>query len=429
MTVTGKYLDRAAESRRLRTVMADADLPPSLAGAWRNHLLPRPLFCEEARIRRAAGDLAALFTLMAALPDRLFDGDRRRFCTAIGADERRTELMTAFGGDPVLCGRADLYDDGSQFRLLEFNLGSELGGVDVSEINRGLLSHKEFAEFADEHDLSTVDTPAALARHFVHATQKEAPVVATVEGLGGIAAYESLHRSFQESMGRHGIELHYGELDQVHLKNGRLFLRDRPVDLVLRYFSSNQIARDSRNAEPAEAVIRAHQDGTVALWTPLTSNMFSYKSCLPLVSDPDMRADLSPEENALIDRILPWTRTLTPDLADRVRAEREHMILKPFSGLSGQGIRVGWDQTDREWAETVSDCLKENYIVQRRVIPVTEPVIDPRTGAVEEWLAVWGMFMFPDGYGGSWCRTVPSGGAPVVNLGTKGARIAPAFHY
>lgn len=429
MTVTGDYIDRAAGSRRLREVMADVELPPSLAGAWRNHLLSRPLFSERARIRRAADDLTTLFKLMAALPDRLFDGDRRRFCAAIGADERRTALMTAFGGEPVLCGRADLYDDGEQYRLLEFNVGSELGGVDMSEVNRGLLTHKEFAEFADEHALSTVDTPAALARHFVQATQKEAPVVATVEGLGGIAQYESLHHSFQESMGRHGIELHYGELDQTHVKNGRLYLRDRPIDLVLRYFSANQIVRDPRNEEPAKAVLRAHEEGKVALWTPLTSNMFSYKSCLPLVSDPDMRADLSPEENDLIDRILPWTRTLTPDLSDRVRAEREHLILKPFAGLSGQGIRVGWDMTDREWAETVADCMKENYIVQRRVVPVTEPVMDPRTGTVEEWLNVWGLFMFPDGYGGAWCRTVPSGGAPVVNLGTKGARIAPAFHY
>lgn len=426
--VTAKYMAAAAEGP-LRDVMSEVEFPPVFGRAWGDYLGTRPLLSSEARTRRAADDLSGLFRLMTSLPDRLFGGDRRAFCAAIGADARRTELMTRFDAEPFLWGRADLYDDGSRFRLLEFNIGSELGGVDMSEVNRTLLGHREFAAFADEHGLSSVDTPAAMARHFVQATQKEAPVVATLEAVDGMAAYESLHRSFQESMKRHGIELLLGEVDQVREKDGRLYLHDRPLDLVLRYFSAHQVARDPRNDQPVEAVMRAYEEGKVVLWTPLTASMFSYKSCLPLVSDPAMRADLSPDENALIDRVLPWTRTLTPDLADQVRAERDELILKPVAGLSGRGIRVGWDQTDREWAETVADCLKEDYIVQRRVVPVSEPMLNAETGAVEDWIAVWGLFVFPDGYGGAFCRTVPSDGASVVNLGTKGARMTSAFHY
>ncbi|GAA4289607.1 hypothetical protein BJY14_004216 [Actinomadura luteofluorescens] len=426
--VTAKYMEAAGEGP-LRDVMTEAEYPPVFAEAWGRYLATRPLLSSETRTRQAADDLAGLFRLMASLPDRLFDGDRRRFCAAVGADARRTDLMTRFDAEPILYGRADLYDDGSRFRLLEFNIGSELGGVDMSEANRCLLAHKEFAAFADEHGLSTVDTPAAIARQFVQATQKEAPVVATLEAVDGMAAYESLHRSFQESMKRYGIELLIGEVDQVQEKDGRLYLHDRPLDLVLRYFSAHQVARDPRNDKPVEAVMRAYEEGKVVLWTPLTASMFSYKSCLPLVSDPDMRAELSPDENALIDRILPWTRTLTPDLADQVRAERDELILKPVAGLSGRGIRVGWEQTDREWAETVAGCLKEDYIVQRRVVPAAEPMLNDETGAVEDWLGVWGLFVFPDGYGGAFCRAVPSGGASVVNLGTKGARVTSAFHY
>ncbi|WP_433465538.1 hypothetical protein [Spirillospora sp. CA-128828] len=423
--VTSRYLD----DPRLTDVMADVEMPPLLGEAWSGRLLPRPLFSSRERTRRAAADVADLFGLLTSLPDRLFGGDRRAFCAAVGADERRAALMTRLDGEPVLCGRADLHDDGERFRLLEFNVGSELGGVDISEVNRALLGTKVFAEFAEEHGLSTVDTPAVLARQFVQATQKEAPVVATVEGIGGIAPYEALHRSFQESMKRHGIELVFGELDQVRERNGRLYLHDRPIDLVLRYFSAHQVVRDPRNAEPAEAVMRAHEKGRVVLWTPLSSSMFSYKSCLPLLSDPDLRADLPPEANALIDRLLPWTRKLTPDLVDLVRDERERLILKPVAGLSGRGIRAGWDRTDAEWAETVAECAREDFIVQRRVAPVLEPVRDVESGAVSDWLAVWGLFVFPEEYGGVWCRTVPSGAASVVNLGTKGARVSSAFHY
>ncbi|MGI5324650.1 hypothetical protein [Actinomadura nitritigenes] len=428
MTVTAKYLDACGDGP-LRDVMADVELPPVFGEAWGKYLLSRPLFSAEERTRRAADDLAGLFRVMASLPDRLFGGDRRAFCAAVGADERRTDLMTRFEGEPVLYGRADLYDDGSAFRLLEFNIGSELGGVDISEANRALLAHKEFGAFAEEHGLTTVDTPAEIARRFVEATGKEAPVVATLEAVGGMSAYDALHRSFQESMKRYGIELLMGEVDQVQEKDGRLYLHGRPLDLILRYFSAHQIARDPRNDEPVETVMRAYEEGKVVLWTPLTASMFSYKSCLAMVSDPGVRAELSPDENALIDRVLPWTRTLTPDLADQVRAEREHLILKPVAGLSGSGIRVGWDQTDREWAETVAGCLREDYIVQRRVVPAAEPVMDADSGRVEDWHAVWGLFVFPDGYGGAFCRAVPSGGASVVNLGAKGSRVCSALHY
>ncbi|QKW32641.1 hypothetical protein HUT06_00150 [Actinomadura sp. NAK00032] len=428
MMVTRAYLD-ACEDGPLRDAVSRAELPPLFGEAWRKYLGTRPLFAPEDRTRQAADDLAGLFRLMASLPERLFDGDRRRFCAAIGADARRTALLTQFDGEPVLYGRADLYDDGSRFRLLEFNLGSELGGVDISEVNRALLADERFAEFAGEHGLGTVDTPAAIARQFVRATGKEAPVVATLEAVGGMAAYESLHRSFQETMKRYGVELLLGELGQVEVRDGRLYLQGRKLDLVLRYFSAHQIARDPRNDEPAEAVMRAHSDGHVVLWTPLTASMFSYKSCMAMVSDPEARAEFTADENALIDRILPWTRTLTPELADQVRAEREQLILKPFAGLSGQGIRAGWEETDREWAETVAACLKGDYIVQRRVVPVPERMLNAETGAVEDWLSVWGLFVFPDGYGGAFCRAVPSGAGSVVNLGAPGARVTSAFHY
>ncbi|MFD0899471.1 hypothetical protein [Actinomadura sediminis] len=423
--VTRKYLDACAADPALRTVMASAELPEPLAAAWGKHLLPRPMFCDEAEIRGAADDLSALFRLLTSLPDRLFGGDVRAFCAALGMDERRIDIMTRFSGEPILYGRADLYHDGSGYRLMEFNVGSELGGVDISEVNRPLLATPPFRAFAEDHGLTHVGTPAAIARQFVRATGKDAPVVATLEGVGGIAAYETLHRSFQDAMRRHGIDLVYGEVDQVQTRNGRLYLHGKPIDLVLRYYSSNQIARDDRNERPAETVQRAHEDGRVVLWTPVSNGMFGYKSCLAMLSE----CDLPPGDRALVDRVLPWTRRLTPELADRVRAERETTILKPIAGLSGHGVRAGWDQDDREWADTVTECLREPYIAQRRIVPNREPVLDPATGESTDWSAVWGVFAFPDGYGGAFCRAVPDGGDSVVNFGATGARVTPVLHH
>jgi hypothetical protein len=42
-------------------------------------------------------------------------------------------------------------------------------------------------------------------------------------------------------------------------------------------------------------------------------------------------------------------------------------------------------------------CLDDGYVVQRGVVGRREPVLDPRTGRVEDWVAVWDVFLTPDG--------------------------------
>ena len=56
-------------------------------------------------------------------------------------DERLAELMRLGAtGHPELYGRADAYHDGTSYKLLEFNVGSELGGIDAAQVNRALLN-------------------------------------------------------------------------------------------------------------------------------------------------------------------------------------------------------------------------------------------------------------------------------------------------
>lgn len=444
--VTQRYVEEClVGNSRLRYAVQDATYPPLFFASCGKRLLGRPFFIDEAQIRGIADDLVVLFDILVSLPRRLFDGDIDRYCSALGIDHRRAALLRRFGGGrPTLYGRADLYHDGTSFKLLEFNVGSELGGADRAEISRAVLEVDAFRRFAEEHRLGYVHTGHQVAKLLRETAEGyssgDRPVVALLEADGGLAPYLHLVHSFQEMMCGLGIDLVIGEVRQVDNKHGYLFLDGKRIDVVLRYFSSDQLIDDPRGEQLVEPIFRAHEEGKVGLLTTMESGLYANKGTLALLSDQQFRGAFSPEEAALIDRVLPWTRALvagpaqvgaeTVDLLEYCRENREQLILKPRGDFGGAGIVVGWEKTDHEWKESLAACAGDRYIVQQRVNPRREPVVNPETGEVEEWLATWDAFLTPDGYAGSHIRALPAGGGAIIGMGASAsARTSGVFYY
>lgn len=444
--VTRAYLRASVpENGGLRHAVAQSVLPPALAASCGHRLLPRPFFAAEDEMNAFYGDLTELFGLLVSLPQRLFDGDPGRFCEALGIDARKAAFMRRLGGGPPpLHGRADMYHDGDSFKLLELNLGSQLGGTDRAELSRSLLEVEEFAAFAGEHRLRYIHTGEVIAGVLREAaapvTHGDAPVIALLEADGGLAPYLPLVQSFQEMMHRLGLDLRVGELGQVRERGGKLYLDGAPVDLVLRYFSVDQLCATPEGEAAVDPVYRAHEAGGTVLYTPLESFLYGNKGTLALLSDPGHREAFSAREAALIDRVLPWTRVLTDaqveaegttvDLLEYCLERREQLILKPRGDFGGSGIVPGWQCGEQQWKETLLDCRDNGYVVQRRVVPRTEPVLDPQTGRTEDWIAVWDAFLTPHGHAGSHIRAVPTGSGDIVNMGTNPlCRTSGVFQY
>ncbi len=444
-SLTRNYVDRClAGDRGLLDVVKHArDLfPEALDASCGEHLLPRPIFVGQSEILSCADALIRLFDLLASLPDRLFDGDFSRYCHALGIDPRQAALIKRFPGRPTMYGRADMYHDGHSFKLLEFNIDSVIGGTERAEISRLLLEVDAFRRFADEHGLWYVHTGERLARILRQAAGPvnggDSPVVGYVEWDGGLVPeYMHLGLSFQEMMKRLGLDVVIGEISQVRSKAGRLFLHGKPVDVVLRYFGLDDITASPQGEDAVEPIFRAYEEGQVALWTTLRSWQVFNKGCLALLSDAGSRQAFSPAEREFIDAILPWTRALATDSDDyhdiiyQCLDNRNEFLLKPYSGHGGVGIIAGWKVSDPEWKDALLQASREGgYIVQRRVIPRNEPVVNPVTGKLENWSAVWDVYLTPDGYAGSRIRALPADDHGVINMrSSDAARTAGVFCY
>ncbi len=382
--VSERYVQECLAGGGLRTAMLDAELPPALFSSAGQRLLDRPLFAGGAEMQAFADDVIGLFGLITSLPERLFDGDLDRYCAALRIDGRRAALMRRLGGGkPPLYGRADMYHTGRQVAQALRAAGA------------GISSGRE-------------------------------PVVALLEGPGGMARYGGYWLAVQELMRGLGLDMYVGEVGEVYRRGGKLCLGGAPVDVILRCFSVDEICATPAGEELVEPIFRAHEEGSVVLWTPMESSLFGNKGCLALLSDRRWRATFSRDELALIDRVLPWTRALDgepapgdQDLVEYCRERREELILKPNAEYGGTGIVAGWETTDQDWWRALKDGCSGGYVVQRRVVPRLEPVVDATTGRLEDWQAAWGMFVTPDGYAGAYARALPAGESAVIGIGAN----------
>jgi hypothetical protein len=428
--VTTEYNRRLMTGdRALAESMSQANLPAKLVESMRGRFLPRPFFVPRTEILGFASQVVDLFDLMLSIPDRFYGGDRAQYARAVGMDGRRADYIARFTDQPELYGRADLYHDGESFRLLEFNVGSALGGMDRAQISAALLKVPAFQAFAAEHDLDFVDTGAQVDTALRAAAHPvcggRAPVVAFVDGNNAMAPYLHLAESFQEMMASFGIEVLLGELADVGFGE-RVTLHGRPVDVVLRYFGLADFLDDPDGLQIVDNLVRANADGTVVLYTSLSGELYNNKRSLALLAD--LREKLSAEEAALVDQLLPWTRTVSADLFDHCVEHRKELMLKPGADFGGQGIVAGWLVGEVEWKEALAVAAFNGAIAQQRVIPRAEPVLDPATNEWQDWHAVWDCFLTPDGYAGSHIRALPAGGGAVIGMGvTKAARTTGIF--
>ncbi|CCH35388.1 hypothetical protein ABZ816_12350 [Actinosynnema sp. NPDC047251] len=386
----------------LHGVMARLDLPPALHAYYGHRLVPRPFFLDRTTADTVAADIRAFYDLLTSLPDRLFDGSLARFADALGVPPEQVALMSA--QRPALHGRADLYRVGDEFRLLELNSGSQLGNRDFGDISRATLEVPLFQGFAREHDLSYVHPVRELLRLTGSGT------VAFLEAGGMLRKFEKGFASLQESCARLGVDVLLGELENISERNGHLYLDGTRLDAVVRFFSPRQAVGK------ADEFLKATK---TEVCTPLENYLYGNKATLALLSL--HRDRFEPDELALVDRLLPWTRYAADVPLDHLREHRETLILKASDEFAGTGVHAGWLLDDGQWRALLDDTRGAPYVVQERV----RPTLDVVPGDERPWLTNWGWFVTEEGFAGLSIRSMPhESGAVVSFAGNPDTRVS-----
>lgn len=434
-SLTERYLASSAGQRPAWPDQPDPARLRVVRQALEDRFLTRPVFLEAAETAQLEADLSGIVDLLFALPDRLFGGDRAAFASAVGLRPEQIRLaLRPPVPQPGRIGRADLYHDGTGFRLLEFNLSSALGGTQTPELNRLLLDARAFADFARAEDLGFPDTVAVLAEA-VKAAARDAgrpgsPVtVALMDWWAGFAKTEPDLRAFAELLMRHGVEAIACHTGQVREAGGRVLVDGRPVDVVYRFFTLGELTADRASVTQAEELLDTLGRCGVPVLSPLCTSMHGNKRALAMLWEERFLTACAPAEQALVERLVPWTHEVRPgptevrgervDLHSYCAHHRERLVLKPAHGLGGTGTVLGRTVSDAHWRRLLQDAGQQRYVVQEIVTPQAEYFPARRPGDPTRWVLNWGAFLIGRRYAGGFIRGLPEERADVISYDNK----------
>ncbi len=418
------------------------DLPPAVRLACGDRIFEQPIVISMDEMDDFARDLEIVFDAIVELPSRLFDGDWARFACAVDVPDDAARFMAQSASLPLpRYGRADMHHDGESFRLLELNVGSEIGGLERA----GLLPAAFLAQLSADHPqlltgLTASNTHAMVASALVAAAPANArrpgvrpPHQITV---GLVDAPES-RRQFQthwsalaEVFGEVGLPVVVGDLDSVVVVDDDVRVEGIRVDIVLRYASVEEILAHPGGEQTMRAVIDCARRERVTLWTPPHSNAFGSKACLALLSDEIWATSLSEEQRGAVGRIVPWTRSLQPGLEGRSAQAHAHLVsealhgqeslvLKPSNGHGGEGVIVGREVSAPRWAQAVTRAADgQAPAVVQRLVPARAETFAPELGLGPS-KAAYGAFLTPDGFAGAYGRVVPIDHGAVVGMSSS----------
>ena len=445
--LTAAYLDEITRSGVSAKELLGGVFENELINAYfqgDGRFLPRPVFLGRHDREQLYADIEAVRAALVSLPDRLYAGDVTAFARAVGLHDVQISAMLRGRGTGVTRqARADLFADASGFKLLEFNMGSALGGMDNGAIAKILLEHPLLARFADEHGLAYVDT---MHEH-VETIRAESglgpdsnPMVVAADWPSSYETLAPFMRQYREIYRGYGLDAHETHIGRLEVRDGGVWFEGRKVDVLIRLFMISDLLENPEAPALMEPILDAAARGEVRIFSPLDTEMFASKGALAMLSDEANRSRFDAAELDSLDRILPWTRMVRPgpvtledggsrDLVEYVLGARTELVLKPTLLHGGEGVLLGWHPgtTPELWEERVRAALDGPYVVQRRVHP--EPELFPdENGELVPWTVNWGVYTMARGYGGAWARanSVDSG-IEVLNV-DGGAYVGSCLH-
>lgn len=437
--LTERFLKSPAARAMRPAAEADPETLRLLHAAFGPTFLARPLFLERLEVERIESALNVVTDVVFSLPERLFDGDLRRFAGEVGI---RDDQLAMVGVDiqepPVRYGRADLYFDGDRFRMLEFNLGSPVGGLQVADLNQSLHNGEHMRAFVESEALEFEDpvpSLAAMLRTFA-ADHGTSPVVALMDRPASYAATQPHLTAIARGLREQGVEAFACATTDIRDTGSTLLAAGRPFSVAYRFFNLNEITDSAAAAVHAAEVFDALRAYNVPTFTPMSGVLFSNKTVLAMLHSERLVATLSGAEAAAIEDVLPWTCTLADQLVevrgqrenvlDYARHHRDSLVIKPADGNSGEGVVLGNLVSPQEWEAALRAGVVDGHVLQELVVPRAEQFATPDGAGTEPWVPLWGSFLIGREYAGTCIRAARPSESGVISL-SHGARVGCVY--
>jgi hypothetical protein len=301
-------------------------------------------------------------------------------------------LVTA---DLIRSSRPDVLVERGRPRILEFNIGTRLGGGTVTpRLAEGFAQLCPEAGLYPPMSVVTARTGAMLRalglpispehprRLLVPAYWTEAE-----DGSGHRTHNTKVKRLLLAELVRVGFEVVRTDLAELRLDDrDRLVADGGPVDMVMVPWGCAELNRLVDGGDGLATLRAADRAGTITLFPRTESVLVSSKAVLGWLHEDRDAGLLSPADGDLVRDHVPHTTVVGlggPGEAAVRTADRDRLVVKPAMGKSGHGVRFGSQSSPDEWTAAVFDAARQAPVVlQQKVEPdcIDMPFLDRDTG-------------------------------------------------
>jgi uncharacterized circularly permuted ATP-grasp superfamily protein len=304
----------------------------------------------------------------------------------LGIREDERDLVAI---DPGFTGisvtsRLDSFLSGNGMEFVELN-GESPAGISYAEVvGRIFMDLPIMQEFAQRFTVTPLyarqhllDTLLRAYREWCGTTPSAQPQLAIVDlkGLPTQCEFEQ----FQEFFQRQGYQAIIASPDELEFRDGKLWRGDYRIDLIYRRLLVNEFLD---HYQVGQALLQAYRQRAVCVVNSFRAKFVHKKMLFGLLTDEVHGALFTPEEQAAIQRHIPWTRRLadnrtnyrgqTIELLDFTRQQQQQLVIKPNDEYGGKGVFVGWELNPSEWDAAIQTALQGDYLVQQRVTTAKE---------------------------------------------------------
>ncbi|HXG66085.1 MAG TPA: hypothetical protein VNO70_13365, partial [Blastocatellia bacterium] len=248
--------------------------------------------------------------------------------------------------------------------------------------------------FRQSHDVK----PMFCRQHLLNALLT---IYSTVRGNAerpniGIVDYRGLPTQrefelFKEFFEAQGYRTAIADPRDLELREGKLYDKDFRIDLVYRRVLTTELLE---KADECRAFIESYRQGAAVFVNSFRTKYVHKKMLFGILTDERHQHYFTEAEQQAIRNHVPWTRRLQDArtthgdkeiaLLEYVRANRDHLVLKPNDDYGGHGIYIGWETEEGAWHQAIETALGGDYLVQERVTTGRElfPYVDESAGGV-----------------------------------------------
>ena len=177
---------------------------------------------------------------------------------------------------------------------------------------------------------------------------------------------------------KHGYQAELVSPEQLDYRNGSLSKGDFKIDLLYRASSLQEFLMRFDLTHP---LVRAYRDGKVCMVNSFRAELAQKRAMFSLLTDNTVTAKFPTVERKAIASFVPWTRIVTQskterqgqiiDLPDFISNNKDELVLIPNDSTGALPVFDGPTTEKTAWDRALKQALRERYVVQDRLEPVT----------------------------------------------------------